>query len=145
NRAYDEHNPNREPWKKSVLEEERYGIYRAGHFGLRFYARNDWEHDPRARSVECGYEAHDANSAEKNEEAELNNGSHGPVIAPNLDPTQPGAKARRRRSFRLRNSGFLHLRVPIQRRRRTVGSAVAGQPIADHRLRPSLPRAPQAV
>src|SRR6266849_1632502 len=144
NSAYNEHYSNREPREEPVLEEERDGVHCARDLGLRFYARHYWENNPRACSVECGNEAHDADSAKKHEEAQLNQCSYRPVVAPNLDSSQPGPKASRLCSFRVRNSGFLHLSRPIQRTGRTVGRAAAGRPIADRRPQPSLPRAPQA-
>src|SRR6267143_892135 len=121
NGAYDEHYSNREPREEPVLEEESDGVHRAGDLGLRSYARDDWKNNPRACSVECWDEAHDADSAEKHEEAELNDCPYRPVIPPDLDSTEPGPKASRLCSLRVRNSGFLHLSRPIQRTGRTVG------------------------
>ena len=129
----------------SVLEKECDGVHCAGYLRLRFHARHDREHNPRARSVECWDEAHDADPAEEHEETELNDCSYRPVIASDLDSSEPSTNAPRLFSFHVRNLRFLHLIGPIQRRGGTVGRAVAGYPIADRRLRPSLLQAPRAT
>src|SRR6266566_833331 len=144
NCAYDEHYSDREPWEESILEKQCNSVHCAGYLRLRLYTGHDWEHNPRSSSVECGNEAHDADPAEEHEEAELNDCSYRPVVASNLDPSQPSAKATRLFGFRVWYSRLLHLNAPIQRRGRTVGGAAAGWPIAGRRLRPSLPRAPLA-
>src|SRR3989442_9478772 len=72
NRTHNEHYSKREPWEESILEKEGDCVHCAGHLGLGFYTRHDWENNPRTSSVECRNEAHDADSAEKHEEAELN-------------------------------------------------------------------------
>src|SRR2546422_8576494 len=140
NSAYDEHYSNREPWEEPVLKEERDGVHCAGDLGLRFYARHYWENNPRACSVERWDEAHDANSAEKHEEAELNDRPYRPVIPPNSDSAEASAKAARLFGLRPRNSSFLHLIGPIQRRGRTVGRAAEGRSTAVRRPQPSSPR-----
>src|SRR5467141_171273 len=144
NGAYDEHYSNREPREEPVLEEESDGVHGASDLAWRSYARHSGEKNPRACSVECWDEAHDADSAEKHEEAELNDRSYGPVISANLDSPEPSTQATCLPSLRVRNSRFLHLNRPIQRRGQTVGRAAAGWPIVERRPQPSLPRAPLA-
>src|SRR5713101_4042979 len=116
NGAYDEHYSNREPREEPVLEEESDGVHCAGDLGLRSYARDDWKNDPGACPVECWDEAHDADSTEKHEEAELDDRPYWPVIAANSDSAEASAKAARLFGLRPRNPSFLHLIGPIQRR-----------------------------